>query len=84
MTTQNIGIVFGPTLMRPERDNGNMAVNMVYQNQAVELILSEFDHIFGMRGPSWSLRTDDGGGGVSKSSYRSDESTSSAASTHVV
>ncbi|KAM7006509.1 rho GTPase-activating protein 9 isoform 4-T4 [Tautogolabrus adspersus] len=52
MTTQNIGIVFGPTLMRPERDNGNMAVNMVYQNQAVELILSEFDHIFGIRGPS--------------------------------
>ncbi|XP_022604020.1 rho GTPase-activating protein 9 isoform X2 [Seriola dumerili] len=52
MTTQNIGIVFGPTLMRPERDNGNMAVNMVYQNQAVELILSEFDHIFGTRGAS--------------------------------
>ncbi|XP_034389544.1 rho GTPase-activating protein 9 isoform X5 [Cyclopterus lumpus] len=52
MTTQNIGIVFGPTLMRPERDNGNMAVNMVYQNQAVELILSEFDHIFGTRAPS--------------------------------
>ncbi|XP_034054140.1 rho GTPase-activating protein 15 isoform X1 [Gymnodraco acuticeps] len=52
MTTQNIGIVFGPTLMRPERDNSNMAVNMVYQNQAVELILSEFDHIFGTRGPS--------------------------------
>ncbi|XP_058486907.1 rho GTPase-activating protein 9 isoform X3 [Solea solea] len=52
MTTQNIGIVFGPTLMRPEQDNGNMAVNMVYQNQAVELILSEFDHIFGTRGPS--------------------------------
>ncbi|XP_056292812.1 rho GTPase-activating protein 15 isoform X4 [Pseudoliparis swirei] len=52
MTTQNIGIVFGPTLMRPEQDNGNMAVNMVYQNQAMELILSEFDHIFGTRGPS--------------------------------
>lgn len=52
MTTQNIGIVFGPTLMRPERDNGNMAVNMVYQNQAVELILSEFEHIFGTRGLS--------------------------------
>uniref|UniRef100_H3CNM8 Rho GTPase activating protein 9 n=1 Tax=Tetraodon nigroviridis TaxID=99883 RepID=H3CNM8_TETNG len=47
MTTQNIGIVFGPTLMRPERDNGNMAVNMIYQNQAVELILHEFDYIFG-------------------------------------
>ncbi|XP_014903010.1 rho GTPase-activating protein 9 isoform X5 [Poecilia latipinna] len=52
MTTQNIGIVFGPTLMRPECDNGNMAVNMIYQNQAVELILSEFDHIFRTRGLS--------------------------------
>uniref|UniRef100_A0A8C8A1D1 Rho GTPase activating protein 9 n=1 Tax=Oryzias sinensis TaxID=183150 RepID=A0A8C8A1D1_9TELE len=49
MNTQNIGIVFGPTLMRPERDTGNMAVNMVFQNQAVELILTEFDHIFGTR-----------------------------------
>ncbi|KAM9534405.1 rho GTPase-activating protein 15-like isoform 2-T11 [Salvelinus alpinus] len=46
MSTQNIGIVFGPTLMRPERDNVNMAINMVYQNQAVELILNEFDRIF--------------------------------------
>lgn len=54
MTTQNIGIVFGPTLMRPERDNGNMAVNMIYQNQAVELILQEFDYVFGKRGLSWS------------------------------
>ncbi|XP_061074971.1 rho GTPase-activating protein 15 [Conger conger] len=50
MTTQNIGIVFGPTLMRPERDSGNMAVNMVYQNQAVELMLSEFDRVFGPDG----------------------------------
>ncbi|XP_036427072.1 rho GTPase-activating protein 15 isoform X3 [Colossoma macropomum] len=47
MTTQNIGIVFGPTLMRPQNDCGNMAVNMIYQNQAVELILSEYDQIFG-------------------------------------
>uniref|UniRef100_A0A8C5CLQ0 Rho GTPase activating protein 9 n=1 Tax=Gadus morhua TaxID=8049 RepID=A0A8C5CLQ0_GADMO len=46
MTTQNIAIVFGPTLMRPERDTGLMAVHMVYQNQAVELMLTEFDHIF--------------------------------------
>ncbi|XP_063070960.1 rho GTPase-activating protein 9 isoform X2 [Engraulis encrasicolus] len=47
MSTQNIGIVFGPTLMRAEQDNGNMAINMLYQNQAVELILSESQHIFG-------------------------------------
>ncbi|XP_057703254.1 rho GTPase-activating protein 15 isoform X2 [Corythoichthys intestinalis] len=49
MTTQNIGIVFGPTLLRPECDNGNMAVNMVFQNQAVELILNEYDSIFARR-----------------------------------
>ena len=51
MTTQNLGIVFGPTLMRPERDSPNMAINMVYQNQAVELILSETNHIFGHSSP---------------------------------
>ncbi|XP_061688417.1 rho GTPase-activating protein 15 isoform X4 [Syngnathoides biaculeatus] len=49
MTTQNIGIVFGPTLLRPEVDNGNMAVNMVFQNQAVELILNEYERVFGRR-----------------------------------
>ncbi|XP_043088122.1 rho GTPase-activating protein 15 isoform X3 [Puntigrus tetrazona] len=47
MTTQNIGIVFGPTLMRPENESGNMAINMVYQNQAIELLLSHFLQIFG-------------------------------------
>ncbi|GAA6087382.1 rho GTPase-activating protein 15 isoform X1 [Tachysurus ichikawai] len=47
MTMQNIGIVFGPTLMRPQNDCANMAINMVYQNQAVELLLSEYDQIFG-------------------------------------
>ncbi|XP_014353853.1 rho GTPase-activating protein 15 isoform X2 [Latimeria chalumnae] len=47
MTTQNIGIVFGPTLMRPEKDFGNIAVNMIYQNQVVELILMEYEEIFG-------------------------------------
>lgn len=47
MTTQNIGIVFGPTLMRPENECGNMAINMVYQNQAIELLLSEYERIFG-------------------------------------
>ncbi|XP_069086901.1 rho GTPase-activating protein 9 isoform X2 [Pleurodeles waltl] len=47
MTTQNIGIVFGPTLMRPEKEFfSNIAVNMVYQNQVVELLLTAFDSIF--------------------------------------
>lgn len=46
MTRQNIGIVFGPTLLRPERELLSMAVDMVHQNQAVELLLSEFQLIF--------------------------------------
>ncbi|XP_069509687.1 rho GTPase-activating protein 9 isoform X2 [Ambystoma mexicanum] len=47
MTTQNIGIVFGPTLMRPENEVfANITVNMVYQNQVVELLLIEFDSLF--------------------------------------
>ncbi|KAI1884903.1 hypothetical protein AGOR_G00214680 [Albula goreensis] len=50
MSTQGIGIVFGPTLMWPELDSGNMAVNMVYQNQIVEFILIECAEIFGPAG----------------------------------
>ncbi|XP_039602474.1 rho GTPase-activating protein 15 [Polypterus senegalus] len=46
MSVQNIGIVFGPTLLRPEKDFGNIAVSMVYQNQVVELILSECEQLF--------------------------------------
>ncbi|XP_015240207.1 PREDICTED: rho GTPase-activating protein 15 [Cyprinodon variegatus] len=48
MSTQGIGIVFGPTLMWPELDAGNMAVNMVYQNQIVEFILIESREIFNL------------------------------------
>ncbi|CAL9687255.1 unnamed protein product [Knipowitschia caucasica] len=47
MTTQSVAIVFGPTLLRPETESGNMAVHMVYQNQIVELILLEYDSVFG-------------------------------------
>ncbi|XP_042283806.1 rho GTPase-activating protein 12-like isoform X2 [Thunnus maccoyii] len=47
MTTQSVAIVFGPTLLRPETETMNMAVHMVYQNQIVELILLEYENIFG-------------------------------------
>ncbi|CAH1788728.1 unnamed protein product [Owenia fusiformis] len=46
MQTQNIAIVFGPTLLMPETDTGNLAVSMVYQNQLVEFILLEYNNIF--------------------------------------
>ncbi|KAF7240332.1 Rho GTPase-activating protein 9 [Varanus komodoensis] len=47
MTTQNIGIVFGPTLLRHECDATSLVEGMVYQNQVVELLLTEFMSIFG-------------------------------------
>lgn len=46
MSTQSLGIVFGPTLLRAENEMGNMAVHMVYQNQIAELMLSEYNKIF--------------------------------------
>ncbi|NXE30444.1 RHG15 protein, partial [Ardeotis kori] len=46
MTRQNIGIVFGPTLLRPEREPGSLAAGMAQQNQAVELLLAHFDRVF--------------------------------------
>ncbi|KAM5179475.1 rho GTPase-activating protein 9 [Mantella aurantiaca] len=49
MTTQNIGIVFGPTLMRPEKEQfANIAANMVYQNQVVEHFLTYSEELFSM------------------------------------
>ncbi|NXW25597.1 RHG15 protein, partial [Circaetus pectoralis] len=46
MTRQNIGIVFGPTLLRPEREPGSLVAGMAQQNKAVELLLAHFDRIF--------------------------------------
>ncbi|XP_034564683.1 rho GTPase-activating protein 27 isoform X2 [Notolabrus celidotus] len=46
MTVQNVAIVFGPTLLRPEMESSNLAMHMVFQNQIVEFILNEYEHIF--------------------------------------
>ena len=55
MSTQSLGIVFGPTLLRAENETGNMAVHMVYQNQIAELMLSEYSEIFGLE-EDWQTR----------------------------
>ncbi|XP_044148806.1 rho GTPase-activating protein 12 isoform X5 [Bufo gargarizans] len=47
MTFQSLAIVFGPTLLKPEHETGNIAIHTVYQNQIVELILLEYNSIFG-------------------------------------
>ncbi|XP_053122210.1 rho GTPase-activating protein 27 isoform X2 [Hemicordylus capensis] len=46
MSAQSIAIVFGPTLLKPEAEEGNMTVHMVFQNQIVEQILSQYYYIF--------------------------------------
>ncbi|XP_034045694.1 rho GTPase-activating protein 27 isoform X2 [Thalassophryne amazonica] len=46
MSFQSVAIVFGPTLLRPQLESPNMTINMVYQSQIVELMLSEFQTIF--------------------------------------
>ncbi|XP_061763620.1 rho GTPase-activating protein 27 [Nerophis ophidion] len=46
MTVQNVAIVFGPTLLRPAVETGNLAMHTVFQNQIVELILNEYKRIF--------------------------------------
>ncbi|KAL7372773.1 hypothetical protein ABVT39_022201 [Epinephelus coioides] len=46
MTVQNVAIVFGPTLLRPEMEASNIAMHMVFQNQIVEFVLNEYERIF--------------------------------------
>lgn len=46
MLCQNVAIVFGPTLLRPEVETGNMAANMAFQNAIVDFFLREFNEIF--------------------------------------
>ncbi|XP_027019029.2 rho GTPase-activating protein 27 [Tachysurus fulvidraco] len=48
MSLQNVAIVFGPTLLRPEMESANITAYMVFQNQIIEFILSEFEAIFHM------------------------------------
>ncbi|XP_016368801.1 rho GTPase-activating protein 27 isoform X1 [Sinocyclocheilus rhinocerous] len=48
MSVQNVAIVFGPTLLKPEVETANIATYMVFQNQIVEFLLNEFESIFHM------------------------------------
>ncbi|KAM3592111.1 uncharacterized protein V6R79_012705 [Siganus canaliculatus] len=46
MTVQNVAIVFGPTLLRPETESSNITMHMVFQNQIVEFVLNEYERLF--------------------------------------
>ncbi|XP_062453191.1 rho GTPase-activating protein 9 isoform X2 [Rhea pennata] len=46
MTRHNIGIVFGPTLLRAPREPGSLAAGAARQSRAVELLLAHFERLF--------------------------------------
>ncbi|XP_062858693.1 rho GTPase-activating protein 27 isoform X2 [Trichomycterus rosablanca] len=48
MSVQNVAIVFGPTLLKPEVESANFTAFMIYQNQIIEFVLNEFETIFHM------------------------------------
>ena len=45
MKASNLGVVFGPTLMRPERETVATIVNIKYQNIVVEIMIEEMDTV---------------------------------------
>ncbi|XP_036616250.1 rho GTPase-activating protein 9 isoform X2 [Trichosurus vulpecula] len=46
MTPHNLGIVFGPTLLRPEQETSDPAAHVVYPGQLVQLLLNDFTSLF--------------------------------------
>ncbi|XP_076967300.1 rho GTPase-activating protein 9 isoform X2 [Tamandua tetradactyla] len=46
MTPHNLGIVFGPTLFRPEQETSDLAAHALYPGQLVQLMLTDFTSLF--------------------------------------
>ncbi|XP_011282397.1 rho GTPase-activating protein 9 isoform X3 [Felis catus] len=46
MTPHNLGIVFGPTLFRPEQETSDPAAHALYPGQLVQLMLTDFTMLF--------------------------------------
>ena len=45
MKASNLGVVFGPTLMRPERETVATIVDIKYQNIIVEVMIEETEAV---------------------------------------
>lgn len=45
MKASNLGVVFGPTVMRPERETVATIVDIKYQNIIVEIMIEETDAV---------------------------------------
>uniref|UniRef100_A0A8C6QJN1 Rho GTPase activating protein 9 n=1 Tax=Nannospalax galili TaxID=1026970 RepID=A0A8C6QJN1_NANGA len=46
MTAHNLGIVFGPTLFRPEQETSDMTAHAFYPGQLIQLMLTNFTSLF--------------------------------------
>lgn len=46
MTAHNLGIVFGPTLFRPEQETSDMTAHVFYPGQLIQLMLDNFASLF--------------------------------------
>lgn len=46
MHNANVAIVFGPTLMWPEQESANMALDLMQQNMVIEALLIDYQAIF--------------------------------------
>ncbi|XP_067553194.1 rho GTPase-activating protein 9 isoform X3 [Pseudorca crassidens] len=46
MTSHNLGIVFGPTLFRPEQETSDPAAHALYPGQLVQLMLTDYTSLF--------------------------------------
>uniref|UniRef100_A0A6Q2Z2F0 Rho GTPase activating protein 10 n=1 Tax=Esox lucius TaxID=8010 RepID=A0A6Q2Z2F0_ESOLU len=47
MTVANLGVVFGPTLMRPQEDTVAAIMDLKFQNIVVEILIEQHETIFG-------------------------------------
>nr|XP_056711440.1 rho GTPase-activating protein 10 isoform X2 [Euleptes europaea] len=46
MTVANLGVVFGPTLMRPQEETVAALMDLKFQNIVVEILIENYDKIF--------------------------------------
>uniref|UniRef100_A0A8C8RQE0 Oligophrenin-1 n=1 Tax=Pelusios castaneus TaxID=367368 RepID=A0A8C8RQE0_9SAUR len=56
MSPSNMGVIFGPTLMRAQEDTVAAMMNIKFQNIVVEILIEHFDKIYSMPPPRVSAR----------------------------
>uniref|UniRef100_A0A8C7PGX3 Rho GTPase activating protein 10 n=1 Tax=Oncorhynchus mykiss TaxID=8022 RepID=A0A8C7PGX3_ONCMY len=64
MTVANLGVVFGPTLMRPQEDTVAAIMDLKFQNIVVEILIEQHEKVTtGFFSNDTDVRTVTGGGG---------------------